>query len=165
MCRIFDHTCSLHQWNDVNWSQQINVVKLYNVYLFYVKGVRVDWEVRQQRSFVNKYFHKWRTSLSTLTPLTLDLHMGTVATITSPNNVYLMTSLDVVPLMKTAGVVENSGHCTYSIGLKSLWNCLSLFHLLFLYIYTYIFIITYITSFSNYYPSHHTNVNVTYVTI
>ena len=33
-------------------------------------------------------------------------------------NVYLLTSVDVVPLMKTAGVVENSGHCTYSIGLK-----------------------------------------------
>ena len=44
MSRIFDHTCSLHQWND--------------------------------------------------------------------------TSVDVVPLMKTAGVVENSGHCIYSIGLK-----------------------------------------------
>ena len=27
MSRIFDHTCSLHQWNDVNWSQQINIVK------------------------------------------------------------------------------------------------------------------------------------------
>ena len=25
---------------------------------------------------------------------------------------------DVVPLMKTAGVVENSEHCIYSIGLK-----------------------------------------------
>ena len=25
---------------------------------------------------------------------------------------------DVVPLMKTAGVDENSGHCIYSIGLK-----------------------------------------------
>ena len=26
--------------------------------------------------------------------------------------------VDVVPLMKTAGVVENSGHCKYSMGLK-----------------------------------------------
>ena len=33
-------------------------------------------------------------------------------------NVPLLTSVDVVPLMKTAGVVENSGHCIYSIGLK-----------------------------------------------
>ena len=32
-------------------------------------------------------------------------------------NVPLLTSVDVVPLMKTAGVVENSGHCIYSIGL------------------------------------------------
>ena len=77
LCRIFDHTCSLHQWNDVNWSQQINVVKLYNV--------------------------------------------------------YLLTSVDVVPLMKTAGVVENFGHCTYSIELKCFWNCLSLFHLVYLF--------------------------------
>ena len=28
------------------------------------------------------------------------------------------TTSTVVPLMKTAGVVENSGHCIYSIGLK-----------------------------------------------
>ena len=34
-------------------------------------------------------------------------------------------------LMKTAGVVENSGHCIYSIGLRCFWNCLSLFHLVF----------------------------------
>ena len=27
----------------------------------------------------------------------------------------LMTLVDVVPLMKTAGVVENSGHCIYTI--------------------------------------------------
>ena len=46
----------------------------------------------------------------------------------------LLTSVDVVPLMKTADVVENSGHCIYSIGL----NCLSLFHLVF-YIYIYIY--------------------------
>ena len=44
--------------------------------------------------------------------------MGTVATLTSLYNVYLLTSVDVVPLIKTAGVVENSGHCTYYIGLK-----------------------------------------------
>ena len=31
-------------------------------------------------------------------------------------NVTLLTSVDVVRLMKTAGVVENSGHCIYSIG-------------------------------------------------
>ena len=63
--------------------------------------------------------------------------MGTVATLTSLYNVYLLTSVDVVPLMKTAGVVENSGHCIYSIGLKCFLNCLSLFHLVF-YIYIYI---------------------------
>ena len=85
----------------------------------------------QQRSFVTKYIHKWRTSPSTHTPLTLDLHMGTVATLTSLYNVYLLTSVDVVPIMKTAGVVENSGHCIYSIGLRCFWNCLSLFHLVF----------------------------------
>ena len=28
------------------------------------------------------------------------------------------STVDVVPLMKTAGVVENSGDCIYSIGLK-----------------------------------------------
>ena len=33
--------------------------------------------------------------------------------------------------MKTAGVVENSGHCIYSIGLKCFLNCLSLFHFVF----------------------------------
>ena len=33
--------------------------------------------------------------------------------------------------MKTAGVVENSEHCIYSIGLKCFLNCLSLFHLVF----------------------------------
>ena len=32
--------------------------------------------------------------------------------------VYLLTSVDVVPLMKTAGVVKNSVSCIYSIGLK-----------------------------------------------
>ena len=75
------------------------------------------------------YFHKWCTSPSTHTPLTLDLHMRTVATLTSLNNVPLLTSLDVLPLMKTAGVVEYSGHCIYSIGLKCFWNCFWLFHL------------------------------------
>ena len=39
--------------------------------------------------------------------------------------------VDVVPLMKTAGVVENSGHCTYSIVLRCFLNCLSLLHLVF----------------------------------
>ena len=34
-------------------------------------------------------------------------------------------------------MVENSGHCIYSIGLKCFLNCLSLFHLVF---YTYIYI-------------------------
>ena len=33
--------------------------------------------------------------------------------------------------MKTAGVVENSGYCIYSIGLKCFRNCLLLFHLVF----------------------------------
>ena len=36
--------------------------------------------------------------------------------------------------MKTAGVVENSEHCIYSIGLKCFLNCLSLFHLVFLFL-------------------------------
>ena len=40
--------------------------------------------------------------------------------------------------MKTAGVVKNSGHCIYSIGLKCFLNCLSLFHLVF-YIYISIY--------------------------
>ena len=39
--------------------------------------------------------------------------------------------------MKTAGVVENSGHCMYSIGSRCFLNCLSLFHVVF-YIYIYI---------------------------
>ena len=30
--------------------------------------------------------------------------------------------VDVVPLMKTKGVVKNSGHCIYSIGLKCFLN-------------------------------------------
>ena len=49
--------------------------------------------------------------------------------------------VDVVPLTKTAGVVENYGHCIYSIGLKCFRNCLSLFHLVFyIYIYIYVYI-------------------------
>ena len=54
----------------------------------------------------------------------------TVVTLTSLINVPVLTSVDVVPLMKTAGVVENSGHCIYSIGLKCLYTCVSLYHLL-----------------------------------
>ena len=50
--------------------------------------------------------------------------MGTVATLTSVYNVPL-------PLMKTADVVTNSGHCIYSIGLKCFGNYLSLLHLVF----------------------------------
>ena len=57
--------------------------------------------------------------------------MGTLATLTSPYNVPLLTSVDVVPLMKTAGVVEISGHCIYSIGSMCFLNCFSLFHLVF----------------------------------
>ena len=38
-------------------------------------------------------------------------------TLTSLNNVPLLTSVDVVALMKTAGVFENSVHRIYSIGL------------------------------------------------
>ena len=107
----------------------------------------------QQRSFANRYFHKWHTSPSIHTPLTLDLHMGTVATLTSLYNVPLLTSIDVVSLMKTAGVVENSWHCVYSIGLKCFWNCLSLFHLVFhlcpyLYIYIYQHLYIYISTAS-----------------
>ena len=46
--------------------------------------------------------------------------------------------VDVVPLMKAAGGVKNSGHCIYSIGLKCFLNCLSVFHLVFhIYIYMY----------------------------
>ena len=43
--------------------------------------------------------------------------MGTVSSHISLYNVALLMSVDVVPLMKTAGVVENCGHCIYSIGL------------------------------------------------
>ena len=58
------------------------------------------------------------------------------------NNVHLLTYVDVTPLMKTAGVIENSGHCIYSIGLKCFLNCFSLFYLvIYIYIYIYIYII------------------------
>ena len=40
-----------------------------------------------------------------------------------------LTSVDVVLLMKTAGVVENSGHCMHSIGLRCFLNCHSLLQL------------------------------------
>ena len=58
------------------------------------------------------------TLIQSHTPLTFDLHMQTVATLTSFYKVPLLTSVDVVPLLKTAGEVENSGHCIYSIGLR-----------------------------------------------
>ena len=48
----------------------------------------------------------------------------------------LLTSVDVVLLMKIAGVDENSGHCIYSIGLKCLLTCVSLLHF-FINIYLY----------------------------
>ena len=83
------------------------------------------------------YFHKSHTSPYTHTPLTFDLHLLTVATLASLNNVPLLTSVDVVPLMKTAGVIKNSGHCVYSIGLMCFWNCPSLLQLV-LYVYIYI---------------------------
>ena len=51
--------------------------------------------------------------------------------------------IDVVPLMKTAGVVINSAHCVYSIGLKYFCCCLSPFHLV-IYIYIYIMLYVYI---------------------
>ena len=43
--------------------------------------------------------------------------------------------------MKTAGVVRNSGHFMFSIGLRCFLICLSLFHFV-LYMYIYIYIIT-----------------------
>ena len=42
------------------------------------------------------YFHKWYTSPSTHTPLTFDLHLRTVATLTALNNVPLLTGLSQV---------------------------------------------------------------------
>ena len=62
----------------------------------------------------------------------------------SPNNVPLLTSVNIVPLMMTAGVVRNSGHCMYSIGLKCLLACISLFNLLsYLYMNVYIYMYVY----------------------
>ena len=64
--------------------------------------------------------------------------MRSVSTDTSLNNVHLLTSVDVVPLMNTADVVDNSGHCMYSIGLRCSISCLSLFQLVFhIYIHIY----------------------------
>ena len=39
------------------------------------------------------------------------------------------STVDVVPLMKTTGVIKNSGHCIYSIGLRCFLDYLSLLHL------------------------------------
>ena len=92
---------------------------------------------RLRLSYTVHILPQWHTSPSTHTPLTFDLHLRPVATLTSLYNVPLLTSVDVMPLMKTAGVVENSEHCIYSIGLKCFWNWLSLYHLvLCLYIYS-----------------------------
>ena len=82
------------------------------------------------------YFHKSYTSQPIHTPMTFDLHVRTVITLASLS-VPLLSSVDVVPLVKTAGVVENSGHCIYSIGLKCHRTYALLFHLL---IYRYIYI-------------------------
>ena len=43
--------------------------------------------------------------------------------------IYSSVARHQLPLMKTAGVVKNSGHCIYSIGSKCFLDCLSLFHL------------------------------------
>ena len=54
-------------------------------------------------------------------------------------HIYPQRSLvDVVLLMKTAGVVENSGHCMYSIGLKCFLKLpfTVSFSVLFIYMYT-----------------------------
>ena len=59
--------------------------------------------------------------------------MGTVVTLTSPYNLPLLTSVDVVPLMKTAGVVENSGQYLYSIGVIVFEIALRCFILCFIY--------------------------------
>ena len=55
--------------------------------------------------------------------------------------VFISGEVDV----KIAGVVENSGHCIYSIGLKFFLNCFSLFHLV---IYIYIYVLQKKKSFS-----------------
>ena len=78
--------------------------------------------------------HKWCIYPSTHTPFTCELHVPLVATLTSLINVHLLSSVDVVLLMKTAGVGENSGHCIHSIGLKCPCTCILLLHLL-IYIY------------------------------
>ena len=68
----------------------------------------------------------------------LDLHMGTVATLTSLYNVPLFTSVDVMALMKTTGVVKNSGNCVYSIGLIFLTLSFAVsFSVLYIYICTH----------------------------
>ena len=56
-------------------------------------------------------------ALPLIKPRTKELHKSTKERCKA-YNVPLLTSVDVVPLMKTAGVVKNSGHCIYSIGLK-----------------------------------------------
>ena len=63
------------------------------------------------------------------------MRLNITYSLTSLSKVVLLTSVNVVPLMKTAGVVANSGHCIYSIGLRCFLNCLSLFHLV-IYIYS-----------------------------
>ena len=62
-----------------------------------------------------------------------------MATLTSLNNVPLLASVDVILLMKTAVVVENRGHCIYSIRLKCYCICFSQSHLvIYIYIYAYV---------------------------
>ena len=51
-------------------------------------------------------------------PLTFHLLMRSMVALTSLNNVPLLTSVVVETPMKSADVVENSGHCIYYIGLK-----------------------------------------------
>ena len=67
-------------------------------------------------------------------PLTFELHLQSVATLTSLNDVPLLTSVDVVPLMKTTKVFEIYEHCIYYIGWMCPWNFLSMFYLV-IYIY------------------------------
>ena len=70
-----------------------------------------------------KYVYGARKSKSWFRPCVsvLNLRMRVCSTYVLPQVIHLSLhphSLDLVPLMKTAGVVENSGHCIYSIGLK-----------------------------------------------